>query len=80
MQTIAAIMRVVARKGMERMAIESRAAISSEIRIAPTCAVNPVPTLAANAIPTTTGASSRVLAIAESMPDNEVMPTSCRPR
>ena len=48
--------------------------------MAPIWAVKPVPTLAANAIATTTGASSRVLATADSMPESEVIPTSSRPR
>ncbi len=48
--------------------------------MAPICAVKPVPTLAARAIATTTGASSRVLAIAASMPDRVFIPTRSRPR
>ncbi len=78
--TAAAMRRVLARNGTDLTAIASSASISSEIRIAPSCAVKPVPTLAANAIDATTGASSRVLAIAESIPDSDVMPMSSRPR
>lgn len=72
--------RVLARKGTDFTAMASRASISSEIRMAPSCAVKPVPTFAARAMDATTGASSRVLARAESMPDSEVIPISSRPR
>lgn len=78
--TIAASTRVPARNGIDRTPIESSASISSEILIAPSCAVNPVPTFAASAIATTTGASSRVLAMADNIPERVVMPTSSSPR
>ena len=58
----------------------SRASISSEIRIDPRRAVKPVPTLAASAMDATTGASSRVLAMAESIPDRLVIPMRSSPR
>ena len=53
--------RVATRKGIDGMAITSRASTSSEIRIAPSCAVKPQPTVAASAMPATSGAISRVL-------------------
>ena len=53
--------RVATRKGIEGIAITSRASTSSEIRIAPSWAVKPQPTVAASAMPATSGAISRVL-------------------
>ena len=76
----AAAIRVLTRNGNDRTAIDSSASTSSEMRIAPSCAVNPVPTLAASAMLATSGASSRVLIMAETSPDSGVRPSRSSPR
>src|SRR6185312_2291478 len=59
---------VVTRNGIGRIARDSRASISSAMRIAPSCAVNRQPACIAKAREAMMGASSRVLTSDEMMP------------
>ena len=71
--------RVATRKRIGLTAITSRASTSSWIFIEPSCAVNRQPTWAPSARAAISGASSRVLALAEMKPVNGASPTSSRP-
>ena len=75
---IEAIRRVVTMYGIGRIAMTSRASISSEIRMAPSWAVNRQPLWVANASAAAIGASSRVLTSEEMMPTAGPRPSSWR--
>nr|CRL70145.1 hypothetical protein CPGR_00402 [Mycolicibacter nonchromogenicus] len=78
MAKVDATRRVVTRYGIGRMASDSIASISSEIRIEPSWAVNRHPACAANASAAMIGASSRVDTVEDSRPAAGSIPNRCR--
>ena len=74
MAIIPATSRVDTRYSIGRMPIDSRASISSLMRIAPSWAVTPAPKVAARPIPATTGAAIRTLMKAARKPVNASIP------
>ena len=80
--SIPAVTRVLTTYGTELIAIDSRASISSLMRMAPICAVEPAPIVADNPIPAMTGAAIRTLMNAEKKPvsaSTPMLPNELKP-
>ncbi len=74
--------RVLTTYGTELIAIDSRASISSLMRMAPICAVEPAPIVADRPIPAMTGAAIRTLMKAEKNPvsaSTPIFPSELKP-
>ena len=77
-----AITRVRTRYGIDGIAIDSSASISSLTRMAPSCAVEPAPMVAARPMPAMTGAAMRTLMKAAKKPvsaSTPMLPSELKP-